>query len=670
MDNNINGMSPEGFDGNNNAVINNEDADLLSVNSNNSNNSDNMNEFVGSDEFNNLEKFTDKNNADKSGKSNNTGSNSGIPKSNVKSGDGAKKNKFKINDFSVSGIWNAVKDWWKNLAGKTKVRGGVAAACVILFLIILTAILNASSYAMTYTNLDSQEAGEIINILNSYKIKYKWDNALRTISLKENDQAKAIAALAAEGYPKKGEIVYDTVPSGGMFETESDKKARLQQDLENRLGATINTITGVDYAAVNLTIPDNSMNTLLSQQQPSTAAVLLHLKPGYTLSTDTVKGIELIIEKSVEGLTEDNISITDGDGKILNDFSNSTDSSMLTVADIKKNYELEKESYINQKVMDILAGPFGADGVRVASTVTADFDKFVQEAKNYTGTNVDENGVQSGILASQATDRTVTSNSDPNAAGAAGTATNTDANGYYEAPVDTTTGDYSDDNHLTEEYLANYVLTQMERTSPDITNMSLTVVVDSNNEPDGFVEDDLIMALATATGINNIAMKNMQPGDVLNADYYRQYISVVEMPFQGTAPADETTATVPEFFGLSPFQLLLAAGAGVILLIILVIIVIILAKNSRRRRIQSEMEEENALLAADGVMGSDANSLGMALAKHAAYSSDKDRDEDEITPIEAKEQMLKRQIKMFTDQNPEIAAQLIRTLIKEDQPNG
>ena len=668
MDNNINNS--------NNTNNKNENADnfrdINDINDiNNKNDANDINDikgFADSDEFNDMKNFALNGGADAS-----------APAAARSSGENpdakpADKNKFKINDYSISGFIRAIRDYWRNISRKTKITVISSTAFAILCIVIAVVVLNIGSYVTTYTGLDDREAGEIMSILNTYNVKYRWDNTLKTVSLKEKDQATAVAALAMEGYPRIGRVVYEASSGGGLFDTKEDKQRRYNQDLENKLGATINTMNGIDSAIVTLSLPDNSRNILTQDQQPSKASILLHIKPGYAISRETVQSIENLIEKSVDNLNADNISISDSSGKMLNNYSD--DTSMMTLVEVKKNYQLEQERYINQKVEELFGALFGIDGMRVASTVTADFNKLIEEAKNYLGINVDENGEQSGLVVGKAMDRTVSSSNDSNAMGAAGTDLNIDEDGYYEALVDDEDGAYMDDYHFTEERVVNYVISQMERTAPEITDVSLTVFLDYDIIEEKFIdydEDNMIRALANATGINAVAMKNLPADTLLDSDYYSNYISIVALPFPKPEEPEERIP-IEDIFGLTPFQVLVAVGAGLIVMIVIVTIIIIAANNKNRRRVEPEEYDKydrQAVLVGEGG-DLDLNAFGIAAARHAAeyeYETPQNADDD-ITPIKAKEQMLKRQIKMFTDQNPEIAAQLIRTLMTAKKQGG
>ena len=57
-------------------------------------------------------------------------------------------------------------------------------------------------------------------------------------------------------------------------------------------------------------------------QNPVTASVVLYTKPGSDLLTNRkkIEGVQKLVLKAVEGLTPDNITISDSSGQIINDF--------------------------------------------------------------------------------------------------------------------------------------------------------------------------------------------------------------------------------------------------------------------------------------------------------------------------------------------------------------
>lgn len=71
----------------------------------------------------------------------------------------------------------------------------------------------------------------------------------------------------------------------------------------------------------------------LQETESTTASVIIHLESGKTLSKEQVQGFRNLVIKSVAGLTEDNVALTDGDG---NDLVNSV--SATTGGEAKMNW--------------------------------------------------------------------------------------------------------------------------------------------------------------------------------------------------------------------------------------------------------------------------------------------------------------------------------------------
>jgi len=573
--------------------------------------------------------------------------------------------------FSVSGLWRAFRDYWIGLAQRTKTIFVSSMGGLLLLAVIMTVVLNQSPWVRIYGALDNSEAGEIIMILDANRIPHEWDSSLRTISVRARDEARALGTLTLQGYPKSG-IIYEEETGGGILETQAEKANREKRNRERRLEAAFNAIAGVNFSTVTFNIPDNSRNVLMSEREPATAMVMLDLKPGFVLSPDAVRGIENMVQKSGGNLLPENITINDGNGVQLNVDTGEPggETKTVTIAELQYEFERRREREIRNQVMEFLSGPYGADGVRMMLSVTVNFDDLIIEAKNFSGANINpDTDEQSGVLSGRAFDYFLRTQ-DPDAIGYAPGVNNPDADGYYEYASDPSEGIYSEELHRTEEFLVNYILRQSHRRGAFTEHISLAVVVDAD-ELDADVEENFYNAMATGTGISEIIMRNVTE-DIEYDELLRQYITIGAMRFLDSTGIGLPPLPVP---GVRIFQMLMILGASVIVIIIIVIFII--AAMSKRSRERELYEEREAAILAGGMAGvgimdeidPSVASLGLAIGKRAVAGMSPD-DDDDLETIEAKEKTLKRQIKLFADQNPDIAAQLVRTLIKGDEMPG
>ena len=80
---------------------------------------------------------------------------------------------------------------------------------------------------------------------------------------------------------------------------------------------TIESLEGVKTAIVTLDIPESKNTVISTTTQKSRASVTVHLEEGKSLKNDQIKGITRLVMMSVSDLTEENITIADGTGKLL-----------------------------------------------------------------------------------------------------------------------------------------------------------------------------------------------------------------------------------------------------------------------------------------------------------------------------------------------------------------
>ena len=590
------------------------------------------------------------------------------------------KHKLKMPEkFSVSGTAKAYKDYWTGLQTRTKIIAISSLLGTLVLLVILVVVLNYSPWVIAYTGLDDGEAGEMIAILNSGNIQNKWESALKTLSVKEKDQAKAISILAVNGgYPRTG-FVYVEETNTNILANSEEKKQIALRNREKKLQAALNNIAGVKDSLVTLNIPDNSGSVLQREYLPPSASVMLQLKQGYTLSDDAVRGIENLIQKSVAKLLIEDIVITDGTGVKLNEnLTQSAASKFATIADMKADYERTKAREIRNAIIEHLESIYGSGGVSVTCAVECDYDDLITEAKDYFGTNIDEDGNQTGIKSGVGIDQE-TGSSDPDDVGYETPDLNPDSDTYYENAGDNSVPGYYSALHYTDERFVNYVFTQSQRTAPEVKYISLSVLVD-DKELDPDLEESLLYGMANASGISSVIQKNITE-DMDYDDLLRRYITIVAAPFPyRILPGSDIDKTGIIEDGQKLFHMLILLGVAVIVIIILVIWIIAILSGRSREREEAEAEMEAVYAAAAAAASGSgkgiavdplASQFGMAAGKYAASSGYDGDDADEPGAIEAKEQNLKRQIKLFAEQNPDIAAQLIRTLIKGDElPSG
>ncbi len=128
---------------------------------------------------------------------------------------------------------------------------------------------------------------------------------------------------------------------GDFTSTKEDKKIRLSRAINGELARLIRRIDGVDTASVFISIPETTIFT--SMQKPVTATVQLTLaKDASKLDQLKIKAITNLLLGSVNGLTAENIAITDTNGNTYHSIMNAEDEMLRRLE--------ENDKYMTSKV--------------------------------------------------------------------------------------------------------------------------------------------------------------------------------------------------------------------------------------------------------------------------------------------------------------------------------
>ena len=191
---------------------------------------------------------------------------------------------------------------------------------------------------------------------------------------------------------------------GDFTSTKEDKKIRLSRAINGELSRLIRRIDGVENASVFISIPEQTMFT--SMQKPITATVQITLsRDASKLDQMKVKAITNLLLGSVNGLTAENIAITDTNGNTYH--------SIMTAADEMLAKIEENDKYMTAKVNQQLDRLIG-QGNYVATVSTflrqAPVEKFTIDYDPERKASVTEQTFQEGLG-----DQTTDSNKNTNA---------------------------------------------------------------------------------------------------------------------------------------------------------------------------------------------------------------------------------------------------------------
>ena len=167
--------------------------------------------------------------------------------------------------------------------------------------------------------------------------------------------------------------------------TDFERNVNLQRSITQMVTQHIEALDDVDDANVTLTMPDKAL--FAADQNPTTASVIITPKPGSDITSNKKKilGIQKLLMRAVEGLTAENIAISDNSGIIINDFEGMEASERVDIIAKEQKWVREQEMYYRAQVLQSLQGIFGKDRVRDLNVkIDMDMSKDIQSGVEYT----------------------------------------------------------------------------------------------------------------------------------------------------------------------------------------------------------------------------------------------------------------------------------------------
>jgi flagellar M-ring protein FliF len=194
---------------------------------------------------------------------------------------------------------------------------GGSAAAAIVFLVLIMHFASAPSYSTLLTGLDPAQTGKIESTLSAKGIGYQIQNGGTALAVDSGQTSQARIALASAGLLGVGsqQPGFELLNSSQLGASNFQQQVTYQRALEGQLDQTIEQIQGIDSATVNLVLPNQQDQLFGDNSQSSSASVLL--SDSGNLEPNAVKGIAELVASSVQGLSDQKVTITDSTGALL-----------------------------------------------------------------------------------------------------------------------------------------------------------------------------------------------------------------------------------------------------------------------------------------------------------------------------------------------------------------
>ncbi|OUS21368.1 flagellar M-ring protein FliF ['Osedax' symbiont bacterium Rs2_46_30_T18] len=243
---------------------------------------------------------------------------------------------------------------------------GLAASIAIGFAIVLWS--KAPDQRVLFSNLSFADANQVIEQLKVYNIPYTFEADGRAVLVPEASVNQARLRLAADGISFDKTIGFEIMDNtDSLGSSQFMENARYRRGLEGELARTISSLLAVRHARVHLAIPKDSV--FVRERKTPTASVFVELFSGRKLDNDQVSAIANLVASSISSLSENNVTVVDQRGHMLNAKEKNKD---LLLAGKQFEYTLKVEQNYLESVNNILLPVVGQG--RFKAQVSADMD--------------------------------------------------------------------------------------------------------------------------------------------------------------------------------------------------------------------------------------------------------------------------------------------------------
>jgi flagellar M-ring protein FliF len=255
----------------------------------------------------------------------------------------------------MQNVQDTLRRLWQNLTWGQRVTLFVLTIAVIVTVLVLYEWASTPTYAVLFSDVSPSDAGTITTQLQSSGVPYQLTNSGTTIEVPTSMVDSERIKLADLGLPSSGTVGFEIFDKQNLFQGDSfTEQINYTRALEGELTSTISQVQGVQYAKVNIVLPQQSLFS--SDQASPTASVLLKLGMS-GLSTQQVAGIQHLVASAVQGLQPDAVTVVNSTGDILSgNSSESASAEGLSTLQAEAQYASNLEAQVGA-MLDAILGP-------------------------------------------------------------------------------------------------------------------------------------------------------------------------------------------------------------------------------------------------------------------------------------------------------------------------
>ena len=251
---------------------------------------------------------------------------------------------------------------------------------ILGFFIYLMSRVAAPQMALLYGGLDNADSNAIIEKLQADHVPFELRKDGAQIWVPNDKKNEMRVKMAEVGLPTGGEIAgFELFDKQNALGTTSFKQhVEYVRALEGELSRTIRWINSIQYARVNLVLPQREPFTR-DIIKPS-ASIILKMRGGMRLNQEQVGAIQHLVAAAVPNMQPDRISIVDGQGTLLaRGFESAADAARTRA----ERLQISTQNRLERAIEDMLERTLGPGRVRAEVNVQMNTSRSVVTEELY-----------------------------------------------------------------------------------------------------------------------------------------------------------------------------------------------------------------------------------------------------------------------------------------------
>ena len=261
---------------------------------------------------------------------------------------------------------NQTQEMWRRLEWRQRITIIAFALLGLVLILSVVYFVNRVEYQTLYRDLNPEDAQAIVERLEESRRNFRVQGTSILVAAPKDEIDRLRLEYSGAGLGRSGLIGYEIFDRSQFGMTDFTEQINLQRALEGELARTISRLAEISNARVHIVLPRDSF--FEESREPAKASVVLALRGGTVLSRSSIAGIRGVVAGAVPGLTPQNVSVVDDEGRVLAQSLDSGDTARSGIEqEMSLREQLERET--TAKAAAILEPIFGKENVRVNASV-------------------------------------------------------------------------------------------------------------------------------------------------------------------------------------------------------------------------------------------------------------------------------------------------------------